>query len=156
MNHEPNHSCSALPSGVSSEPVRHRFVLRTVSVVLLFLYGGLAVLSGLGFAFLTQPGGVCMLTRDPQYPQHVYVMSDAQRWVAAFGWTLFGLHGFLAIAGGRYFWRQQWRRGVAAVVGGAIVLAVTVYVFRVSHGLPPGRRLVQRAVDAAMTIQRNA
>jgi hypothetical protein len=125
-------------------------------VVLLFLYGGLALLIGLGFAFLTHPGGVGMLTRDPQNPQHVYVMSDAQRWVAAFGWVLLGLHGFLAIAGGRYFWRQQWRRGAAAVVGGAIVLALMMYVFQVSRGLPPGRRLAQRTIDAPTTIQRNA
>jgi hypothetical protein len=145
MTTDPNNTnpyCSPLASGVSTEPRCRRFPWRIVPVVLLYLYGGLAVLSGVVFAFLVQPGGVGMLIGDPQHPHYVYVMSNAQRCLAAFGWGLFGLHGCFAIAAARYLWKQRWWRSVAAIAA-AIVLVILVYVtFCNVHRLPPGRQLV--------------
>ena len=92
-----------------------------------------------------------MLIGDPQHPHYVYVMSNAQRYLEAFGWVLFGLHGYFAIAAARYLWKQRWWRSVAAVAE-AIVLGIMMYVaFCFVHRLPPGRQLVPAPPNREVT-----
>jgi len=146
-----NQSCLPMPSGASAEPARRWFTWPIVPVALLYGYGGLALASGALFALVTLPGGVCMLTGgSPQHPEHVYEMSNAQRLVAAFGWALSSLHGFLAIVAGRSLWRRRWRQGAIALVAGILVLTIMVWLSGVVHKLPPGRQVTRRMIDGRM------
>jgi len=136
--------CLLPASGVSTDHARRCSPWRIVSVVLLFIYGGLSLLVGVVSAFMLL-AGCCMLIRDPQQPDHVYVVSDAQRLAMSLGWVLLGGHGCFAISLGRSLWKQRGWRSVAAAAG-AIVLAVMMYVtFCSVHRLPSGRQLTRSA-----------
>ena len=106
---------------------------RIVATVLLYFYGGLAVLDSAASLFMLL-GGCGVLIG------HRRLASDVQIGFIMFGAVLLGVHGCFAIALGRYVWKQHWRRSVA-VVAGAIVLAIMVYMtgFIVDR-LPPGEQ----------------
>jgi hypothetical protein len=130
-SHETNPCDSPLASGVSSEPRRRRFPWRIVPVVLLYLYGGLAVLDSVVYVFMVL-GGCCVFIGN------THLASNAQISCIMLGMVLFGIHGCFAIAVGRYLWKQLWRRSVAAAAGAIVLVLIMCATSWVVHRLPPG------------------
>jgi hypothetical protein len=121
-----------LESGVSVDPDRRCFPWRIILVVLLYIYGGLLVFDSAAALFMLFSG--CCVFVD----HHRHLASDAQINVIMLGTILFGIHGCLAIAAGRYAWKQCWTRSII-VVAGAIVLAILTYMTScIVDRLPPG------------------
>jgi hypothetical protein len=136
---EPTSPQSSLDSDMSATTPCHRFPWRIIPVVLLYVYGGLVAASSIWFVLISLWG--CMLTHDPQHSQHVYDMSESQRYFMALGMVLFGCHGCFAVVSGRYLWKRRWWRSAAAFAG-AFVFVLLMYLALWFVGQqPPGRQV---------------
>jgi hypothetical protein len=122
------------PSSLPPKPARRRFRWRIIPVVLLSLYGGLAVLLGVDCVYNVLYGYDVLI-------DNTHFASNDQIQFMLLGNVFFGIHGCFAIAAGRYIWKRHWWRSVAAVAG-AILLGIMWYASAlVVYRMPPGPEL---------------
>ncbi len=128
--HNPYQSPSS--PDVFTKPLFRQFPWRVIPVVVLHIYGGLAVLSSGVTVFAILCGG--SLCTDHHFA------TDAQAYVIMFAWVLIGVYGCLLIAAARSVWRRCWKRSVVAIGAAVLLAAVVPLIGYIVSKMPPGRR----------------
>jgi hypothetical protein len=130
-------------TAVSPPPTHPERAWRIVPVVLLYLYGSLAMFYSIVTLYLLLGG--CGVTID-----RTHRASTTQILVIMLAMVLLALHGACAIALGRYIRQQRSRRAGIAFAAAILLAALIGATQMVVHHLPPGPERRSPAANAAI------